>query len=114
MTMQARARSALTEAMRAGDRPAVSALRALLGALANAEAVPSPEAVVTTTSEHIAGAHAGLGSAEAVRRTLTPADEQVVLRAEIHEREHALSLVPDGAHADLLRAELLALRSLAG
>jgi uncharacterized protein YqeY len=110
MTMQARARGALTEAIRAGDRPTMSALRALLSALANAEAVPSADATLAATSEHIAGAHAGLGAAEAERRTLTPADEQAVLAAEIAEREHALAIVPDGPHADQLRTELRVLR----
>jgi uncharacterized protein YqeY len=108
--MQARARSALTEAMRTGDRPTVSALRTLLAALANAEAVSTLDADAATTSEHVAGAHAGLGAAEAERRVLTAADERAVLVTEIAEREQALAAVPDGPHADQIRTELRILR----
>ena len=44
MSLRLRMRQALPEAMRARDKAAVSALRAALGALDNAEAVPVDEA----------------------------------------------------------------------
>ena len=77
--------AALTGALRRRDKVAASALRSGLSALANAEAV-SPVPLAGTSSRHVAGAATGLGAAEAPRRTLTPAEAEQVIAAEISER----------------------------
>ena len=77
--------AALTGALRRRDKVAASALRSGLSALANAEAV-SPVPLAGTSSPHIAGAAAGPGAAEAPRHTLTPAEAEQVIAAEISER----------------------------
>ena len=83
---------------------AAAAIRSALAAIGNAEAVPSrptpgqtagTAAALDATertpvgSEHIAGAAAGLGAAEAERRHLTEADIAVIVRAEISDRRSA-------------------------
>jgi uncharacterized protein len=86
---QARLRAALADALRRRDRVAVSALRSALSAIGNAEAVSPPPAGAGTRSAHIAGAAAGLGAGEASRRSLTPAEIDQIIRAEIGERARA-------------------------
>src|SRR6202011_1439356 len=71
-SVPARLRSARAAALKAGDRPAVRALRSALGAIENAEAVavrppPGP------ARSRIAGAVAGLGAGEIARRDLPAA-----------------------------------------
>lgn len=77
-------RQRLTAAMRERDRPAVNALRSVLAALDNAEAVPVASGPAAA-SEHVAGASVGLGAGEAARRELTVADEREVVEREIAE-----------------------------
>jgi len=61
----------LGDALRARDRPATSALRTALAALANAEALPAPEVSAPASgSEHVAGATPGLAATEAPRLAL--------------------------------------------
>ena len=101
-------RTALIAAMRARDAIAVSALRSALSALGNATAV---ETEITPESGEIAGGVAGLGAAEVERRTLTPAEERAIVRAEVDERETAATVVgPE--RAARLRAEAAVLRAL--
>jgi uncharacterized protein YqeY len=77
----------LTQALSARDTVAVAALRSALSAIANAEAVtPAPTGRTGPSSEHFAGAVAGLGAAEAARRELTDADITAIVSAEITDR----------------------------
>jgi uncharacterized protein len=77
-------RTRLTAALRERDRPAVAALRSVLAALENAEAVPADSARVDG-SEHVAGAVLGVAAGEAARRVLTAAEERDVVDREIAE-----------------------------
>ena len=107
---------ALTGALRRRDKVAASALRSGLSALANAEAV-SPVPLAGTSSPHIAGAAAGLGAAEAPRRTLSPAESEQVIAAEISERLAAADGYDQAGHAERagqLRREADVLRTAAG
>jgi uncharacterized protein len=88
--IQARLRAALTEALSSRDAVAVGAIRSALSAIANAEAIPPPAIRPRPgSSEHVAGAVAGLGAAEAARRQLSEADISAILSAEISDRRTA-------------------------
>ena len=100
-------RLALTAAIKARDRVAVSALRSALGALGNATAV---ETEITPEAGAIAGGVTGVGAAEVERRALTPDEERAIVQAEIDEREAAATLVVPEA-AVRLRAEAAVLRA---
>ena len=78
-------RSDLTAAMKARDPDAVAVLRTVIAAIDNAEAVAAPQAAPPATSAHIAGARAGLGSAEAPRRRLAGDELQAILRGQVAE-----------------------------
>lgn len=100
-TLRERLSAALPAAMKRRDRAAVGALRSALAAIADAEAVPvarssSPGA----TSEHVAGAVVGLGSAEVPRRTLSEADVGGVVAAEAEERERIAAEYADLGRPD--------------
>jgi len=115
-SVRAGLQAALTGALRRRDKVAASALRSGLSALANAEAV-SPEPLAGTSSPHIAGAAAGLGAAEAPRRTLSPAEAEQVIAAEISERLAAADGYDQAGHAERagqLRREADVLRTAAG
>ena len=103
-------RAALTTAMKAKDTAAVKALRSTLGALDNAEAIPTAGTDLDrrATSETIAGATVGLGAGEADRRELTVDDVGRIVRAEIAERHEAAAQYASTGHAEraaALRAE---------
>ncbi|PTH90558.1 hypothetical protein C9J60_02510 [Streptomyces sp. A244] len=89
--------------MRARDRAAVSALRATLAALDNAEAVPldatAPRAAALEASP------VGAGATEAARRELSEEEMADVVRAEVAERLEAAAHLTAPAHTD--RAERL-------
>jgi len=88
--LQARLRAALTEALSSRDLVAASALRSALSAIGNAEAIaPAKTGSTPPSSEHFAGAMAGLGAAEAARRELTEADVAAIVSAEISDRRSA-------------------------
>jgi len=99
-------------AMKAREPDAVAALRAVIAAIDNAEAVPAPEARQAATSSHIAGARAGLGAAEAARRGLSDSDQRAILREQITgyaagaDRYEALGQ-PDAANRLRTQAHLL-------
>ncbi len=80
--VRTRLRTALTTAMKARDRDVAGALRTVLAALDNAEAVAAPEPPVGADSP-IAGALSGLGAGEAPRRELTETDVAMIVHAEI-------------------------------
>ena len=115
-SVRAGLQAALTGALRRRDKVAASALRSGLSALANAEAV-SPVPLAGTSSPHIAGAAAGLGAAEAPRRSLSPAEAEQVIAAEISERLAAADGYDQAGHAERagqLRREADVLRTAAG
>jgi uncharacterized protein len=83
---------------------AAAALRSALGAIANAEAVPvDRSATEPTTSQHVAGAAAGLGAAEARRRGLTGAEVDQIVDAEIAERMAAAADYEGRGYAEQAR-----------
>jgi uncharacterized protein YqeY len=104
---------ALRAAIKARDTVAVSALRSVLAAIANTEAVPQPTRSATPTSEagapsadgaassqHVAGGATGLGAAEADRKTLTGDETAALVRAEIVERQAAARQYEDAGHQE--------------
>lgn len=110
--IERRARTWLTEAVRSRDTVTVSALRGLLSAIANAQAVPAPHAQAGA-SQHVAGATAGVGSTEAPRRELSEADVADLLRGEILQRQTAIEAIGGrGERAERLRAETVVLEVL--
>ncbi len=76
-----RIRGDLKPAMRDRDMTRVRALRSALGAIDNAEAVPS-----TARAGAIEDASVGVGSTEATRHELSAADVLAVLQQEVDER----------------------------
>jgi uncharacterized protein len=88
--VRTRLRRDLIVALKARDDVAVVALRSAIAAIDNAEAVEVRGASRREgSSEHIAGASAGVGSAEAERRVLSDAGVQAVIRAQADERSQA-------------------------
>jgi uncharacterized protein len=131
-----RLRRALPVAMKARDRPAMSALRSALAAIDNAEAVdpahgwsdglagdPGPAGreaadtgagVVDAGHPGFAGTVAGVGATEAERRSLSPAQMEDIVRAEIEDREVAAAALERAGRrepAERLRAEVRVLLS---
>ncbi len=115
-TFRDRLASALMNAMKRRDAVAVAALRSALAEIGNAEAVAITEsATPVSTSEHVAGAAAGLGAAEVDRRVLTETDTMGIVGAEAAERERAADryeAAGRSAQADRLRAEARVLRAV--
>lgn len=106
MSLRVLMRQALPEAMRARDKTAVSALRATLAALDNAEAVPVDETRPAGVALELSPV--GVGATEAVRRELSEDDVRDIVRAEAAERLEAAGQLTAPAHADRaarLRAE---------
>jgi len=101
--LRQRLRAALPAALKARDRLAVAALRSTLAAIDNAEAVDRPAAV----DRHLAIERipVGVGAAEVVRRALTEAEIERIVRAEVAERESAAVEYERAGHRD--RAEQL-------
>ncbi|MFV0137883.1 hypothetical protein ACLGIH_32620 [Streptomyces sp. HMX87] len=92
--------------MRARDKAAVSALRATLAALDNAEAVPVDEAGMRGPA--LEQSPVGAGATEVTRRELSEHTVAEVVRAEATERLAAAAQLTAPAHAGRvarLRAE---------
>ncbi|WP_156723454.1 GatB/YqeY domain-containing protein [Streptomyces apocyni] len=92
--------------MRARDKAAVSALRATLAALDNAEAAPVGEA--ESRGVALEESPVGAGATEAARRELSECGVAEIVRAEATERLDAARQLSSPAHADRvarLRAE---------
>jgi len=90
--IRGRSQRALRAAMKARDTVAVSALRSVLAAIANAEAVPQSldaSSPTVTANQYIAGSTAGLAATEAGRRELTGEEVAGIVRAEAAERRAA-------------------------
>ena len=75
-------RRALDTAFKARDRTAISALRAAIGTLDNAEAA-DPSVAPAGESGIIAGGVRGLGAGEVARRQLSDDEQRDILRAEL-------------------------------
>lgn len=106
-----RLRTALSAAMKARNRNAISALRATLAAIDNAEAVDATE----VRAGAIETSAAGLGAAEVARRHLTEADIEQIVRSEVTDRHTAAEeydRLGRTDHGDKLREEAAALTSL--
>jgi uncharacterized protein len=115
--LSARLRAALTPAMKARDRAAVTALRAALAAIDNAGAVAPTGEAAALSEGPIAGAVHGLGAAEATRRALTDDDIAALVWAEVTEREDAATGYEQAGRdepAQQLRDEATALRQILG
>ncbi|WP_093775658.1 hypothetical protein [Streptomyces sp. yr375] len=84
--------------MRARDKVAVSALRATLAALDNAEAVPVDEAELRGVA--LEQSPVGAGATEAVRCELSESGVVDVVRAEAAERLEVAAQLTAPAHAD--------------
>ncbi|MGV9672480.1 hypothetical protein ACWDPV_18105 [Gordonia sp. NPDC003504] len=80
-----RLRTALRTAMRARDRAVVSAIRATLGAIDNAES----EGIPAGRAGAIESAELGVGAAEARRRALTETEMAALVDAEIADLDSA-------------------------
>lgn len=109
-TLRARVRSDLTAAMKARRIVDVSALRSLLAALDDAQAVPAPAHVPASSlaGEHVAGAAVGVGSTEVARLELSAAEIGLVVAGQIEERQAAadtFAAVDQADAAQRLRAE---------
>jgi uncharacterized protein YqeY len=112
--MRAEMRADLTAALKARDRVTAAALRSVLAAIENGEAVPvDPRPASAAGGEHVAGAAVGAGAAEAQRRPLTDADLRSIVEGEVRERVRAAEeyerLGRDDA-AGRLRVEIEVLR----
>ncbi|RIQ18811.1 GatB/YqeY domain-containing protein [Jiangella rhizosphaerae] len=112
--LRAALRADLVAAMKARRPEIVSVLRTALAAVDNAEAVDLTGPAPAVTSEHVAGAHVGLGAADVRRRELSGDDVRAILRAQVTERRtEAGRYDAHGRHeaADRLRREADALAS---
>lgn len=89
--LKQRLRVDLAAALKARRRDEATALRILIGAIDNAEAVEA-EARPTSpaASEHVAGARSGAGAGDAPRRRLSDSELQQIIGREVSElREEA-------------------------
>jgi uncharacterized protein len=78
---------ALTAAMKERDAVAVGALRSVLAAIDNAEAVDRGQAPPSGVSHaRLAATVRGLGAGDVARRSLTDAELEAVVRGEVTER----------------------------
>ena len=108
-------RRRLSQAMRDRDRVATAALRDVIAALDNAEAVDPGEDVTSAASEYVAGGVVGLGAAEAERRVLDLESQRAILTADMEARLAAAATYEHhghGARGAQLRAEADVLRAV--
>jgi len=116
ISLRQRLRTALPAAMKSRDRAAMSALRATLAAIDNAEAVaPAGGEIRGQAIEQVA---IGVGATEVARRALTEVEVEQIVRTEMIEREAAADDYDRAGHterAEQLRSEARALAAhLAG
>jgi uncharacterized protein len=102
--VRSRLQGALRAAMKDRDRVAVSALRSALAAIANAEAVPVPEAfgrpAAPVGNAHDAGTITGPAGAEVRRREVTEDEATAIAAGEAAERRAAAREYRTAGHAD--------------
>jgi uncharacterized protein YqeY len=105
--MRERLRQDLKAALKNRDAVAVSALRSAIAAIDNAEAVDAGalQTGARDSSEHVAGAAAGVGAADVPRRTVGPAEVRSLVQGEVDGRLQAARDYEERAHPD--RAERL-------
>lgn len=101
------------------DRPVTAALRTALGAIANAEAVPLDQDPLggRAVSAHVAGAVAGVGTAEVPRREMPEAEARAIVerqRAELRDHAGRLAQLCRFEQADAARRAVRALDELLG
>jgi hypothetical protein len=106
-------RDGLTAALKARDAEALSALRTAIAAIENAEAIATTDTQRPMTSADIAGASSGVGSTEAVRRSLSTGQLRDILADQITEYAREADRYdtlgqPDAAHRLRHRARILA------
>lgn len=101
--LERRLRSALTAAMKSGDREEVKILRSTLAAVDNAGAVP----MIGPGSGAVEDSPVGVGITEAQRRELSENDVVAIIDAEIIELEQAASIYRESGNYD--RSETLRL-----
>ena len=119
-----RLRRALPPAIKAQDRPAITALRSALAAIDNAGAVDPthprpadqepPIGAAGATHPRFAGTVAGAGATEVERRGLSQAQMEELVLLEIADRKTAATGYERAGqldHAERLRAEAEVLRS---
>ena len=106
----------LVAALKRRDPVAVPALRSLLSALANAEAVDGTPLTSSTTSgsPHVAGAVAGLGATEVERRLLSSSDMAGIIRAEVSERVDVAGRIDARTHGRRVQQLLSEAQVLSG
>lgn len=98
--IQARLRLALRAAMKAKDTVAVPALRSVLAAIGNAEAVPRRDGDAPAGSQHVAGGTVGLAAADTARRVLTLEETVTVVQGEVSDRQAAARQYEAAGHPD--------------
>lgn len=106
--LRTRLRTDLRAAIKAQRRDEMAALRTLIGAIDNAESIEEASPAPPGSSEHVAGAVRGLGTADAARRSLSEHDLQRIIEAELWERDaqaERLVLLGRADDASRLRAE---------
>jgi uncharacterized protein len=110
--LRGRLRAALPAAMKARDTATVAALRSALAAIDNAEAVESTQGPTAAAHPELAGTVAGVGAAEARRRSLPEDEVERIVRAEVADRRAAATAYERAGRperAERLRAEADAL-----
>jgi len=111
--LRAALRHGLSTALKARDAEALAALRTAIAAIDNAEAIATTDRQRPVTSADIAGASSGVGSTEAIRRSLSIGQlraivcEQITEHAREADRYDALGQ-PDAADRLRHRARILA------
>lgn len=107
--LRTRLRADLRAAMKAQQRDEMTALRTLLAAIDNAEAVEQEASLQPpSSSAHVAGAVQGLGAGDAARCELSERDLQRIIENELWERDtqaERLSLLGRVDEAGRLRTE---------
>jgi hypothetical protein len=94
--------------MKAQRRDEMAALRSLIAAIDNAEAVEDASSSPQPSSAHVAGTVRDLGAADATRRSLSEHDLQRIIEAELWERDaqaERLTLLGRVDEASRLRIE---------
>jgi uncharacterized protein YqeY len=110
-----RLRRALPAAIKARDAPLVVALRSALAAIDNAESVDAAQARLPAAGHaDFALSVAGLRAAEVARASLTEAQAEEIVRAEVADRRAVADQYESAGqrdHAERLRREADALNS---
>lgn len=112
-SLRTRLRRDLTVAMKERRHEKVGALRTLIAAIDNAQAIIVADDAPALDAEPIAGSRHGIGSTDAERATLDADDVHAIVRAQIDEYLADAELDERHGHNDLagqLRGRAAALR----